>query len=87
MESRTHVNKTLSQEMKNLRKHVLFQCDVLVQMLLDIKESVNNNSIGMHHVKAFDTLLYQATVDCHLLSEAATEISLQLEKLDINFPK
>ena len=86
MESRTHVNKTLSQEMKNLRKHVLFQCDVLVQML-DIKESVNNNSIGMHHVKAFDTLLYQATVDCHLLSEAAAEIFLQLEKLDINFPK
>ena len=41
----------------------------------------------MHHVKAFDTLLSEATVDCHLLSEAATEIPVQLEELDINFPK
>ena len=67
---------------KNLRKNVLFQCDVLIQMLLDIKQSVTNNSINNDHVKAFHNLLYQATMDCHLLAQATTEIPIQLEELD-----
>ena len=67
---------------KNLKKNVLFQCDVLIKMLLDIKESVTNNSINNDHVKAFHNLLYQAALDCHLLPQATTEISIQLEELD-----
>ena len=82
MDSKLQVNKALMRNTKNLRKHVLFQCDVLMQMLLDIKESVTNNSIGHDHVKAFNNLLYQATIDCHLLSQAVTEISMQLKQLD-----
>ena len=67
---------------KNLKKNVLFQCDVLIQMLLDIKESVTNNSINNDHVKVFHNLIYQAMIDCHLLAQATTEISIQLEELD-----
>ena len=82
MESKLQVNGPLMMKLKNLRKSVLFQCDVLIQMLLDTKESVNNNSIGNHHVKAFHNLLYQATIDCHLLSQAASEIATELKELD-----
>ena len=82
MESKTHVNRVSMRNPKNLRKNVLFQCDVLVQMLLDIKESITNNSINNNHVKAFHNLLYQATIDCHLLAQATTEISIKLEELD-----
>ena len=44
--------------------------------------SVTNNSINNDHVKAFHNLLYQAMIDCHLLAQATTEISIQLEELD-----
>ena len=51
-------------------------------MLLDIKESITNNSINNDHVKAFHNLLYQEMIDCHLLAQATTAISIQLEELD-----
>ena len=82
MESKVQYNKRLNKKKGHVTSKIRYQCDFLIQILVDLKESVNNNSINYDHVMALHNLLYKAKSDCKLLSQAVLEISGHLEQLD-----
>ena len=84
MESKLHFNKKLVMKKIRITNNIRFQCDFLIQIMVDLKECVNNKSISYKHVMALQNLLCKANSDCKLLSQAVTEISDHLEKLDMN---
>ena len=82
MESKIQYNKRLNKTKSHATSNIRYQCNFLIQILVDLKESVNNNSISYEHVMALHNLLYKAKSDCKLLSQAVLEISGHLEQLD-----
>ena len=62
------LNKTKSHATSNIR----YQCHFLIQILVDLNKSVNNNSISYEHVMALHNLLYIAKSDCKLLSQGSS---------------
>ena len=82
MESKVQYNNRLNKKKSHVTSKIRYQCDFLIQILVDLKESVNNNSISYDHVMALHNLLYKPKSDCKLLSQAVLEISGHLEQLD-----
>ena len=84
MESKLHFNRKLFSQKSRVINNIRFQCDFLIQIMVDLKECVNNKSISYEHAIRLQNLLCKANSDCKLFSQAVTEISDNLEKLDTN---
>ena len=73
------MNRSYMKQKKAIKSGILYQCDFLIQMLLDTKENVLNNHIHKYNLLTLNELVFKLTTDSQLPAQAVLEISAKLE--------